>query len=266
MCWGDPCPAQLDDGAAPEADTDDEEDDREAALSTTTEPPLGFTPWEYPILTGDERAPANDHLTHQPPVPPPLPQMPPSMPATDPPIPVDADSEAAVQPASEASTTTIEPENLDDPLAHDWEREDLNFGGEPIDESWDVWGCAHRTRRFEENDVLEGWLQAQDLECQTCFDQIHAHDGSSPPPDQNGITLKRTRSGGTLSHTNHSLEEIQQLAGKHQQDAAVDTSENDKGMAQKMAWECKKCGVLFCEQCRNELRARRKQASIRMQT
>jgi hypothetical protein len=112
-------------------------------------------------------------------------------------------------------SATVAEENLDDPDEHDWEYQDMDFGGEPTDERWDVWGCAHKCRRFNREDVHEKWLKIEDLECQNCFECVHPHDH-----------------GGVQGSTD---------------------------VPERLACLCKKCGVLLCEQCKRDIRAKRKQ-------
>jgi hypothetical protein len=80
---------------------------------------------------------------------------------------------------------TLVEENLDDPDDHDWEYQNLDFGGEPTDERWDVWGCAHKCRRFKQDDIHEKWLNIEHLDCQNCFERVHLHDHADQQSDTN---------------------------------------------------------------------------------
>ena len=66
--------------------------------------------------------------------------------------------------------------NLDDPDGdEDWEGGDLNFGSEPADEEWDIWGCLHHFNKLDQEKISSKWLfdQSKDddfeLECMGCF-------------------------------------------------------------------------------------------------
>ena len=165
ICFSDPCQAQLDDGIDPEPDTEDEEDLLDAENRATTLGTIDGIPYEPALaavdVPGEEAA-----------VPPPV------GPGTPVPDANTSSTNVSVEPA-----TPVE-ENLDDPDDHDWEYENLNFGVEPMDERWDVWGCAHKCRRFKRDDIHEKWLNIEHLDCQNCFEQVHLHD----PTDQQSNT------------------------------------------------------------------------------
>jgi len=220
VCFSNPCQAQLEDGIYAERDTDDEEDQLEAENRTTTIGPTDGIPYEYP--TPSERAPVS---TETPEVeasiiPPSRPRTPASAASAE----LDSvETVASPVPGTNATPTTddfvqpdtVDEENLDDPDQHDWEYLGMDFGGEPMDERWDVWGCAHKCRRLNQEDIHENWLRLEDLECQNCFERVYSHGQGDPRNDTNG--------------------------------------------AERLAWLCKKCGVIFCEQCRRDIRAKGKQ-------
>jgi hypothetical protein len=219
ICFSNPCQAQLDDGVDPEPDTEDEEDVVEAENRTTTIGPTDGIPYEYP--TPSELALANaDQTGHGDPaflLPPqtPLPATSAELDSTTPVASIGPDTNPpSTANVSVQSASTVE-ENLDDPDEHDWEYQDMDFGGEPTDERWDVWGCAHKCRRFHQEDVHEKWLKIEHLECQNCFECIHLHG-----------------QGGVEDATN---------------------------VTERLAWLCKKCGSIFCGECRRDMRAKRKQ-------
>ena len=219
ICFSNPCQTQLDDGIDPEPDTDDEEDLVEAENRATTIGPTDGIPYEYPtpseLALASIEAPGAEALV----LPPPRPRTP--APATS----AELDSvnlmASPVPDTNPPSTTNdsvqsdaVVEENLDDPDEHDWEYQDMDFGGEPTDERWDVWGCAHKCRRFNQEDIHEKWLRLEDLECQNCFERVHLHGDGDPQKDTN--------------------------------------------VMDRVAWLCKKCGVIFCEQCRRDIRAKRR--------
>ena len=220
ICFTNPCQAQLDDGADPDPDTDDEDDVIEAENRTTTMGPIDGTPYEYPTPSELALASAAQTGVEQPEQTgvgqPELLRFPPPRP--EPAALAELESADAAASPLPSSTTNVSvqsasviEENLDDPDEHDWEYQDMNFGAEPTDERWDVWGCAHKCRRFNQEDIYEKWLKAEDIDCQNCFEHVQPH----------GLA--------------------------------------ESSVAERLAWLCKKCGVISCEQCRRDIRARRKQ-------
>jgi hypothetical protein len=219
VCFTDPCPVQLEDGIDPEPDTEDEEDLLEAENATTTLGPIDGIPYEYP--TPSELALASVDVPGEVAVV--LPPVRSGTPAPEGLAELDA-VDLTTSPAPDINPTSstnvsVEPatlveENLDDPDDHDWEYQNLDLGPEPMDERWDVWGCAHKCRRFERDDIHDRWLNIEHLDCQNCFERVYLHN----PADQQSNT----------------------------------------GVAKRLAWVCKKCGVTLCGQCRREARAKRR--------
>lgn len=142
----------------------------------------------------------------------PPPDAPVSQPATD---------DAA--PTQESTNTAM---NLDDPFQHDWEGASLDFGEEPTDESWDIWGCRHRFEDLGKDRVPSHWLVGVDpekdtsleVECMGCFKKAKVWDDT---PATANSTSKKT----------------------------------DK---LKRAVECSRggCGVVFCGACKKAARKR----------
>ena len=242
ICFGNPCQAQLDDGVDPEPDTDDEEDFFEAENRATTVGPTDGIPYDYPTpselaLASPEASGADTFVLPAPRPTTPPPEMIAQLLSFNPPAPPRPVTELPGTPAEDNLVTLLAPsgpetdlpsttsvptwpvtvieENLDDPDEHDWEYQDMDFGGEPADERWDVWGCAHKCQRLNHGDIHEKWLRLEDLECQNCFENVHLVKDGDPQKDRNVVD--------------------------------------------RLAWLCKKCGVVFCEQCRREIRAKRKQ-------
>jgi hypothetical protein len=217
ICFSNPCQAQLDDGIDPEPDTDDEEDLIIAENRTTTIGPIDGIPYNYPTPSELALADADGREVEPPSLPSPRPlaaeiaDIDPTdtvaSPGPDPSPPSTA--AVSVQSASRGE------ENLDDPDQYDWEYQDMDFGAEPTDERWDVWGCAHKCRRFQQEDVHEKWLKIEHLECQNCFERVRPHA-------QNG-------------------------------------ADEETKVMERLAFACKKCSVIFCGACRQDIRARRKQ-------
>ena len=148
-----------------------------------------------------------------------------------------------------ASTPSLH-ENLDDPNEHDWECEDLDLGAEPVDEAWDIWGCAHRFRRFDQEDMVEKWVKPEAFECQTCFECVRPH---------NELPARKSRK---RARSNTEEREISAHTGNSE---VPQESSNPPVMARqrsgKLAWECKKCGVFFCQECRANVKGMDRQQS-----
>lgn len=62
--------------------------------------------------------------------------------------------------------------NLDDPNLLNWEAEDYDFGDEPIDEAFDVWGCACTFSKLKKDAVDEHWMDLKYLDCMKCFGEV----------------------------------------------------------------------------------------------
>ena len=250
VCFLNPCQAQIDDGIASEPDTDDEEDGYEAEYrATMTAPsftgtitgPSSGIPSSYPLpselaLASPEEQGGQAFVLPPPRATTPAPEAFAQLLTSNPSAPPIADAYLSETRAGDGSvnlvadstpdadlpstsntsneSTAVVEENLDDPDEHDWEYQDMDFGGEPTDETWDVWGCAHKCRRFKQEDIHEKWLKLEDLDCQNCFERVRLDDN-----------------------------------GKSQKDTNV---------VDRLAWLCKKCGVILCEQCRRDIRAKRK--------
>jgi hypothetical protein len=84
------------------------------------------------------------------------------------------ESSFATRPNPAVFPSTVTPPtppipNLDDPTLLNWETEPLDFGNEPIDEAFDVWGCACTFTRLKKSNVDEHWMDLQYLDCMKCF-------------------------------------------------------------------------------------------------
>lgn len=78
----------------------------------------------------------------------------------------------AVTPPAPPSFQNLDdsiPLNLDDPTLTNWEASPLDFGDEPIDESFDVWGCACTFSKLRTGDVDPRWMELKYLDCMKCF-------------------------------------------------------------------------------------------------
>ncbi|KAK4942365.1 hypothetical protein LTR66_014710 [Elasticomyces elasticus] len=107
--------------------------------------------------------------------------------------------EASQQPTEPAATVAIaaapipaaDNQNLDAESADEWEaRLDLDFGEEPLDESWDTWGCYHRFNSIFLSKLSPQWLPKPDIlddeavatksvDCLRCYKPIILEDEAS---------------------------------------------------------------------------------------
>jgi hypothetical protein len=62
--------------------------------------------------------------------------------------------------------------NLDDPDLRNWEAEDYDFGDEPNDEAFDVWGCVCTFTILKKDAVDEHWMDLKYLDCMKCFGEM----------------------------------------------------------------------------------------------
>lgn len=113
--------------------------------------------------------------------------------------------------------------NLDDPDRFDWEAEGCDFGEEPSEETYDVWGCVCNFTRLKQQDVdLEHWMQdPKYLECMKCFESVELLDLPTQPDqwhDEEKRVVKKMKKGEQL----------------------------------RLAWNCMKCGVVVCGACRDQ--------------
>jgi hypothetical protein len=137
-------------------------------------------------------------------------------------------------PLTTTPTFTLEPQprtqeatvpNLDDPDLLDWEAEDYDFGEEPNDEAFDVWGCACNYNRLKAQDVdVQHWIQKPKyLECMRCFEEIELLDlpGAKDQEQMQGMEKRVVK-------------------------------KMKKAEQARLAWNCMKCGVVVCGRCRDE--------------
>ena len=168
-------------------------------------------------------------------------------------------AEAAEQPAATSNPDTAElkqdeqtaqPEdtvvNLDDPYnpAHDWEGGDLDFGDEPSDEYWDVWGCMHKYREFVAEDIPDQWLLNLDLnrimaiECMACFKTIN---------------IEPLKPFGPKTFEESMATRNQEADHDPEGDEGADVKavrKEKRRLKKHSAFECKECGVIHCWWCR----------------
>lgn len=161
--------------------------------------------------------------------------------------PLEASTESEVQPAIDVipttETDTSRPAaavlNLDDPLQIEWENQSVDFGDEPADEGWDIWGCRHRFKTFIGSDPPRFWLVDVDttndtdfeIECMACFNKIKLWR------DEAEVKVGQDGSGNTNRPANHKVSRLQNRQ----------TTKTSKG---RYAFECRLCGVVYCRPCK----------------
>ncbi|KAK5223837.1 hypothetical protein LTR99_007860 [Exophiala xenobiotica] len=122
---------------------------------------------------------------------------------------------------------TAQPANLDDLETYDWEAMSFDFGEEPTDETWDVWGCRHRFANFTAAAIPKFWIVGVDpaksenieVECMACFRKTKVWESGKAP-----------------------------LGGQASAEIKISKSE--------CSFECKLCGVIYCGSCKNAVRKR----------
>ena len=135
-------------------------------------------------------------------------------------------------------------ENLDDPETHDWEGGSVDFGDEPSDEAWDIWGCRHQFREFEKQHIPELWKvgvdpnQPGDLEvgCLSCFKGAEVWETK-----QEKETTEETKGDKTDSEPTPSSEPTS---------SSEPVVPVKKVSRSKRAFECTCCGVVYCGTCK----------------
>ena len=174
--------------------------------------------------------------------------------------------------ASLASTPAAQTlqENLDDPDTHDWEYAvGVFFGDEPLEDTIDVWGCGHKFRQFMKEDVVAGWVQdLRYLDCQNCFEVMKLWEAEKPLEEgraavAKGIKRTRDEAEDLVPETTKSQPVTLRPGAKAKEVQAVTHRidlEDDVADRGRRAWECKKCGVIYCQRCRIQWRPKGKEA------
>ena len=165
--------------------------------------------------------------------------------------------------------------NLDDPDGNeDWEGGDLDFGNEPADEEWDIWGCLHHFNELDQDNISSKWLfdqsKAEDfeLECMGCFRPMGKVKGKKQreldrqnnktekdeikemmEPAETLASIRRRRRRDAMSGTSSLI--------PSDEGSMTDTSAKGKKPSKsptnkKAAYDCRDCGVLFCWHCRKD--------------
>jgi hypothetical protein len=151
---------------------------------------------------------------------------------------VEATVEATDPPTEPSASAPVESQNLDDPDDFDWEGRSMDFGDEPIDEAWDIWGCQHQLCKFEKPAIPEFWLVGLDrsdrdgiaVECMSCFEKVKVWEGK----------------GGTSAGESG---ECKKAIDKSGRESSFKTRRLVKVNKSQCSYECRLCGVVYCGTC-----------------
>lgn len=176
-----------------------------------------------------------------------------------------SNDEPIAEPVTEPAAPHIE--NLDDPDDFDWEGRDIDFGDEPQDETWDVWGCRHHFYDLSKDRIPQFWLvgvqpaidTVLEIECMGCFKTTKAWDDDAE--------LEAFR----VKFYNEAAWKLDQEALKQQlaawkagiaeigvnAESASSGNNGSKKLVSKLAVECRHgCGVVYCASCKKASRRR----------
>lgn len=147
-------------------------------------------------------------------------------------------------------------QNLDDEDADEWENGEFDFGDEPIDESWDTWGCMHRLNPVITKNVWGAhreWIPntidsarlAKQIDCQRCYKTIVLVE---PSVEKESVEKHERKDSACDVTTTVDQQQISESA------AASITSEKKKRKAKKKSerpelYNCAKCGMFYCLPC-----------------
>ncbi|KEF58487.1 uncharacterized protein A1O9_06413 [Exophiala aquamarina CBS 119918] len=248
-CYRKPCRVAREDGQESEPDANDSESEDEPDTSVPdqmvqAEQPMATT--ETDNVTFEESAPVTENIV--------VPEMvaetntaeatqiPSTLAERTIQQQVIGEGPTEDQAAANTDAAATELENLDDPDAQDWENHSDDFGEEPSDESWDIWGCRHQFRDFEKQHIPDFWLvgvdpkQLGDLEvgCLSCFEGAKVWETKQPTE-----TAEETTEG-----TKDDKEDSEPKSSPKQN--LLEKKVNKS----KCAFECLYCGVVYCGGCK----------------
>lgn len=193
---------------------------------------------------------------------------------------------AATEPVSDVTDAEPTLVNLDDPdnASFNWEGGELDFGDEPVDENWDVWGCQHKFSRFGVDEMPDNWFKDLDktqdvaLECMCCRSAINVPGRTKVKQDLKRLKKLSKRRGRspsstvTLRREDASIEAAQTedvekvvAANDEARTAAAEKAREAEAAHEKLqkklaAYNCGSCGVIYCWGCRKAaLRRMRKE-------
>lgn len=148
--------------------------------------------------------------------------------------------------------------NLDSEDADEWEAGDYDFGDEPIDESWDTWGCMHRINPVINKNIwgahrdwcpntLESGRSKKEIDCQRCYKTITLIDPESE------VVEKHERKDSACDVTT-SVESQPSAESAEASNVAEQKEDKKKRKARKKSerpelYNCAKCGIFYCLPC-----------------
>ena len=179
--------------------------------------------------------------------------------------------------AALSTATTAQPEadgDLDDPEATDWEHDSMDFGDEPADENWDVWGCSHNFDNLEKNEIPPFWKVGVDpsksdpieVECMSCFKKARVWENVpvwiSKPEETGEDAEDGTIIGSAMIDEVMDNARMLVKGGAHAAEAELEERKERNGT--KCAFDCSTCGIIYCGPCsraavRNLDRGRRRE-------
>lgn len=225
------------------------------SLTTVDDEVASCQPREVPIsVDAHPASDAVDETSAIPPRAPPLEYRPPAALATTP--------LASAAQASEVSEPLI---NLDADDQDDWEAGDFDFGDEPIDETWDTWGCLHHFELVQSSKMHENWLPATDnpqalrptkhVDCLRCYRTITITDPIVEPvvePIVEPVVKPKTDEERKDSAVDISEEAwIAAIDAVDEPEIKVKKKRKNKkqGDLSKL-FNCRRCGVIYCVACK----------------
>ncbi|KIW73277.1 hypothetical protein PV04_01409 [Phialophora macrospora] len=184
---------------------------------------------------------------------------PPPQPAT---AVVTAETTAPELPSDNLDSAAAATENLDDPFVLEWEGTDLDFGGEPTDESTDIWGCRHHFYEFRKDRLPQFWLPgvrpatdaSLEIECMGCFKKTKVWDDDT---ELEAFRMKYCSNDELQLEKDALRQKFANWKKAQEQHAESPLKELKAGSALKShhAVECRNgCGVVYCRACKNEAR------------
>lgn len=171
-------------------------------------------------------------------------------------------NDASVVPAEQAIATPapramVEIVNLDAEDADDWEG-DFDFGQEPADEGWDIWGCHHIFEPIHEERLWRGldhWIPdmpdtstgriVKRVDCMRCYKPFVL-----PEPAKSSIERKDSACDMTGTASKSSVDNTPRKALEKKEKSTKKAKKTNPGY--KM-FDCKCCGVVYCPGCHKKV-------------
>lgn len=163
-------------------------------------------------------------------------------------------------PATQISSEVTEPPiNLDAEDQDDWQDASFNFGDEPIDESWDTWGCLHHFNQLHTNRMHQLWLpttidpQTQQtvryVDCLRCYKTITLNH---PASEEKKAEAEAERKDSGVDVRPASAQQGTNVTATTTESEAKSKKKrkNRKDGGRPKLFNCAKCGVIYCVSCR----------------